>query len=662
MSNIYSRRDFLKKMADLGICLGLTAGGVPLAGCSDETDLKNDVTINGDQKFERVILLGMDGLDPKVLSHLMLRGSLPNFLKLSRMDAYAPLATSNPPQSPVAWASIATGNNPGYHGIYDFLNRRIDGYVPELAVVKANPHNFLGLRRSNFLPVMRGSAFWDYTSSLGVDSTIIRWPVTFQPKQNRARLYSGLGVPDLKGGLGKYSLYTTRFIPGDSKEIDKVMAVMKLNNEIVTYISGPETSGGTAKADLNISILEGGSGIKINVDGESTVAHYRRWSEWVPVSFRVGRMNTVTGIVKFYLNSVEPEFELYMTPVQINPKDPAFVISSPDNYIRDLANELGYFFTLGISEDTNAFSDGALDEEAFITMCDEITEEQEDMLRYELNGFGNGVLSFGFFSSDRIQHMFWAARDPEHPLYNRAYAAKYGHVIDDYYVRMDRVLGEVLEHVNGRTAIMVFSDHGFDSFRRNVHLNSWLAENGFMKLDRTIDRNDSEGGALFQYVDWKNTYAYALGFGGIYLNLKGREQHGIVEPGAHADTVKKEMARKLLRLKDPKHGQMTVKNVYYSSDIYSAGHPDKSPDLIAGFQKGYRASWQTAIGGSPAGILDDNLKKWSGDHIMDPSIVPGILLTNFKINNLSPNLMDIAPTVLDCFGMSVPGMEGKALT
>ena len=661
MSKEYNRREMLEQMLRTGTGVLLAGSSMSLLGCENPQSLP-PLKITKDVKYKRVMTLGMDGLDPKIILQLMGQGQMPNFSRLSKSGHFSTLSTSNPAQSPTAWASIATGSNPGYHGIFDFLDRRVEDYMPNLAISRRNPDNFLGRRKSMFLPAIQGNSFWDYTAAAGIPSTILRWPVTFQPKENNARLYSGLGVPDLRGGLGTYSFYTTARTPSDAKGSHKVTTVKKNGNQIKTYIKGPKiSSDDSAKTELNITLLDGNAGVEIEAQGKVTIIKQQQWSDWFEVKFDVGMFKTVTGIVKFYLNSVSPEFNLYMTPVQINPKDPAFVISNPDEYIKDLANELGHFYTLGISEDTQALSEGKLDEDAFISMCDEITTEQENMLWYELNNFKEGVFSFSFFSTDRIQHMFWATRDPEHPQYNKDYARKYGHVIDDYYRRMDRILGEVMKNIDESTALMTFSDHGFTTFRRTVHINSWLVKNGFMKLTRKVDKKDKDGGSLFRYVDWKNTYAYALGFGSIYLNLKGREKYGIVSTGDHARSVMQNISDKLMKFSDPKDGRLTVKKVYMSSMIYAGSQMDKSPDLVVGFNEGYRASWQTALGGSPAGIIEDNTAKWSGDHIMDPSIVPGFLLTNFKTGHDNPSIIDIAPTVLSCFGMTSPDMDGKAL-
>jgi predicted AlkP superfamily phosphohydrolase/phosphomutase len=627
---------------------------------STETSVSNTDT----KEYKKVILLGMDGLDPKIVSSLMEKGELPNFSKLSETGSCSTLATSNPAQSPVAWASIATGNNPGYHGIFDFLGRRISDYMPVLGITKPNPKNIFAKREAMFLPVMQGDAFWDHTSGNAVPSTVLKWPMTFQPKQNDAKLYAGLGVPDIKGGLGKYAFYTTREISRDEEGRDKVVKVKRVGNTIQSHISGPNItkvmSRDDAKVDLTINVSDSAK-IEMTVDDKKLILSCGAWSEWVEVRFKLGMMKTVTGIIKFFLNSVEPEFELYMTAVQINPKDPAFIITSPDSYIKELSNDLGYFYTLGMSEDTKALEEGRIDDDTFISMCNEIVDEQEQMLWHELDRLKEGLFAFAFFSTDRIQHMFWATRDPEHPLYEKDYADNYGHVIDDYYRKMDVILGKLLEKLDDNTALMVFSDHGFTTFRRSVHLNSWLVQNGFMKLTKEIPIDDKEGGALFQYVDWKNTKAYSLGFGSIYLNLEGREKHGSVKTGNEAAEVSDNIIADLVNLKDPDNDQPAVKNVYKRDDIYSGSQSPDAPDLVVGFENGYRASWQTAIGGAPAVLMEDNLKKWSGDHIVDPSLVPGILLTNFKPGKAQPGLMDLAPTVLSCFGMTSSDMKGESL-
>jgi len=223
------------------------------------------------------------------------------------------------------------------------------------------------------------------------------------------------------------------------------------------------------------------------------------------------------------------------------------------------------------------------------------------------------------------------------------------------------VLGRILKNIDGQTAVMAFSDHGFSTFRRAVHINRWLAEKGFLNLRHKTADDKKGSGPLFQDVDWGSTYAYSLGFGSIYLNLRGREKNGVVNAGSEARSVLDKLAGGLSGLKDPLNGVRVVKRPYISESIYSGKQMDTSPDMIVGFNNGYRASWQTALGGAPANIFDDNLNKWSGDHIMDPSVVPGIILGNFSTTRGTPGLMDVAPTVLTCFGLTAPDIQGKSL-
>jgi predicted AlkP superfamily phosphohydrolase/phosphomutase len=360
-----------------------------------------------------------------------------------------------------------------------------------------------------------------------------------------------------------------------------------------------------------------------------------------------------------YLDSVKPELRLYLSPIQVDPLNPAFPISSPDDYATELAHNINSYSTLGTPEDTNALSDGCFDDEAFLDLCDKTMAEREKMLWYELERFKEGLLAFVFDTTDRIQHIYWSTSDPEHPAYDNAYAKKYQNVIEDYYRRMDKILQRVLESVERQTVICILSDHGFGSFRRAVHLNSWLVQNGLMVLKEPTP----EGGEpLFKNVVWEKTRAYAVGFSSIYLNLRGREGKGIVNPGNEAEKMKRKIGDVLTSLKDPKSGRAVIRNVYTREDLYSGPYVDDAPDLILGFEPGYRASWQTAIGGAPPKTLEDNLKKWTGDHMCDAPCIPGVFLINRKTCILHPRVIDIAPTILACFQIPQPeNMEGNSL-
>ena len=608
------------------------------------------------QRTDRVILLGIDGLDPTILEKLMDAGELPAFSSIREAGSYARLATSTPPQSPVAWSTIATGSNPGYHGIFDFITRSPGSYLPVHSIVKVNPRNVLGRRNSRFLPMRKGTPFWAITSEAAIPTSVIRWPVTFPPEETFGHMLSGLGMLDLRGSVGRYSFYTTGTIVEDPDKKGDIIRV-SFDSEIArTTIVGPQDS----RVLIEIAINEERSTIKLKIAGKSYPVGEGKWSDWIQLRFSLGLGRHVSGICRFYLDSIKPELRLYLSPIQVDPGKPAFPISYPDKYATELVHNIGNYSTLGIPEDTHALSDGCLDDEAFLSLCNDIMVEREKMLWYELGRFKEGLLACVFDTTDRIQHIYWSTTDAEHPGYDEMHAKKYHNIIEDYYKRMDKILSRVLESIDQQTVIFIMSDHGFGSFRRAVHLNSWLVQNGLMVLRKPAQ--DDEGDPLFKNVVWERTKAYALGFSSVYLNLRGREGKGIVNPGDEAEQLKRKIASVVAGLRDPKTGRTVVRNVYTKEDLYSGPYTDDAPDLVVGFEPHYRASWQTAIGGAPPRILEDNLKRWSGDHILDAHYVPGVFLSNRKIRVLHPKVTDIAPTVLTCFQIAKPQtMEGDSL-
>lgn len=594
----------------------------------------------------KVIVLGMDGLDPRILDRLLAAGQLPAFARLSALGGYRQLATSNPSQSPVAWTTIATGCNPGRHGVFDFLRRDPRTYTPELAILKVNPRNPLARRAAMFLPVRKCPAFWNMTSAAGIPTTVIRWPLTLPPDQVSGRMLAGLGVPDLKANLGRYTLYTSGGQsprPQAQEPKGEIVRLTPIRDGYQARIPGPER----ATIPLQLKLHRDRGLAILRIEGRDYEVKEEGWSDWVRLKFTVHLVRTVTGLCRFHLASLAPEVQLYMTPIQVDPRSPAFIISHPDEYASELAAEVGDYHTLGMPEDTNALSDGCFDTDAFLQQCDMVMAEREKMLWHELGRLDRGLLAFVFDTTDRIQHVFWNS-------------PRRDEVIDGYYRRMDAILSRVLEGAGSDTALIVLSDHGFSAFQRAVHLNSWLIENGFMAL-KSADRKAS----LFRNVDWPRTAAYALGFSSIYLNLRGREGSGTVDP-AEAPALKRRIADKLANLHDESVGGASlprvIERVYTSEELYHGPCVAEAPDLVVGFKPGYRTSWQTAVGGCPEGLIEDNHESWSGDHLVDPSHVPGVFFANCPILAKEASVADIAPTILRFLALPLPPeMEGKEL-
>ncbi len=603
--------------------------------------------------YSRVLILGMDGLDPARVARMVGAGELPAFARLQREGRLGELATSNPAESPVAWSSLATGCNPGKHGIFDFIHRDPRGYVPRLSLQRSETGKLTS--GGGYVCARHRPGFWRHTSDLGVPTTVVRWPVTFPAEPVNGRFLAGLGVPDVCGRLGRHTLYTTA---AHKEDEESVLPVAWKRNRIVTHLMGPEVTGlaraRPSRAKLVIERTD--NGVALSVGTQCHHVELGQWSDWFNVRFQWGPVRICDALVKFHLAGVNPDLCLSSTPPQIDPKNQLWPLTQPADYGSELADLLGPFYTLGMPEDTHAVTEGRYGLGAFLQQCDEIDRQRRAMLECELNRFDEGVLAFVFDAGDRVQHMFWCIDDPTSPTFDPIRAREYGHVIPDLYRQMDGVLETALTSVDDDTAVFVVSDHGFTSFHRAVHVNRWLVENGFMVL-----KDKGEGRSLLQDVDWSRTQAYAVGFTGIYLNRAGRESSGTVKAGDDAQGVLRGLTAGLCGARDPDSGASMVRNTYLGDEIYWGPHVADGPDLLIGFEPGYRASWQTALGGVPGGVVIDNDKLWAADHLVDPTAVPGVLGTNLPIACELPVGIDLAPTVFDCLGLPVPdGLDGSS--
>jgi len=607
----------------------------------------------GESKMKKkIIILGIDALDPEITERLMDEKRLPNFLKLKNSGTYSKLKTTVPSESVVCWTSFSTGLNPGGHGIFDFIMRDPKTYIPYLSLneVKEEIREInLGkfIFRFKKLKVEnrnKGKNFWEILSQKNIPSYIFFCPNTFPAKPIKGKMLSGMGVPDLYGLIGRFSFYTTKPLSEEDKESrGKIISVKVKDSLIETFIYGPRINYKERNTEstipLKIRIIPEKK-IEINLLGKKIFLQEGEWSSWQRLYFKTGFLGKVYGIVRFYLKSIEPEFALYMSPINFDPLNPVFPISYPKNYVKRFAKKWGLFYTQGMPHDTWALSENRLDEKAFLQHTDMILEERRKILEEELNKFKAGVFFFYFDTLDVIQHMFWRYIDKEHPLYEEN--SPYQDTIFKYYEKMDEILGKVLERIDEDTILIVLSDHGFSSFRRTVNLNRWLLEEGYLHLKEGF----REGKELFEGIDWSRTYAYAIGFGGIYLNKIGREKYGIVDEKEEM-RLKEEISWKLKNLKDPEKGESVISAVYKNEEIFSGPYAQEGPDLFVGTKWGYRVSWKTALGMVPENLIEDNSKKWSGDHLIDPELVPGVLFINRKMNLDNPKITDIVPLILD---------------
>jgi predicted AlkP superfamily phosphohydrolase/phosphomutase len=608
---------------------------------------------------EKVIIVGIDAMDPRITEQLIREGRLPNFARLKQEGTYSPLATVVPPESVVAWTSISTGTGPGSHAIFDFIMRDPATYIPylsfnDVAIGKGNER--MQVRR-------KGDTFWNILSRNNVPCFLYFFPNTFPPEAINGAMLSGMGVPDLYGMIGRYSFYTSRPLKAEDKESrGKIVHVEAENNVIRTELYGPKIAAGgrqptavESTVALHIRCNPGAGNAVLEFQKARIMLAEGAWSGWQRVAFSIGPFRKAYGIVRFYLKSVQPEFELYASPVNFSPENPLFPISYPHDYSRLIAKKDGFYYTQGMPNDTWALTEERLDEKAFLEHVDTILQERETILNERLRSFKGGVFFFYLDTLDAVQHLFWRYLDVRHPLHEDN--SPYQDTIFKYYEKIDRIIGEIRNAIGDESTLIVLSDHGFNTFRRSVNLNRWLLENGYLSLKEGVQ----EGRELLEDVDWSMTKAYSLGFGGIYLNMAGREYYGIVNENEARD-LKEEIVKKLAQFRDPKTGETVVNNVYRQEEAWSGPHAGEGPDLFVGFKAGFRSSWQTALGAVPNVIFADNRSKWSGEHLIDAALVPGVLFVNRKIDVRNPSLLDIAPTLLDLFGVSKPAvMQGKSL-
>jgi predicted AlkP superfamily phosphohydrolase/phosphomutase len=630
----------------------------------------------GRADVRRVVVLGLDGLDPQLARDFMDKGLLPHFRKLREEGSFAELGTTHPAESPVAWSSFQTGCNPGKHRIFDFLTPNRGTYLPELssARILPSPRSIrLGARRIAIgRPTIRSGrksrSFWKVLSDHGIFSTVQRVPITFPPEKIDGVLLSGMCVPDIVGSQGTYFLYSNDPLDRERNLISGRLLPVDLGDDgegklvVKAQLEGPghrfAGDGAPVRVPFEIRVRGDGAHGDLIVGGRAHPMTLGEYTPWISLGFKVGLGARVRGICRFYLIETSPRFRLYVTPIHIDPYRPALPISHPFSYAPYLARTQGAFATLGVAEDTSALNEGVIDEDAFLQQTYAIHRERERMLFDALEKTPRGCVVCVFDISDRVQHMFFRCLEEDHPANRGRDAGKHRGVIQRMYEDLDDLLGRVMAEIDERTVLLVMSDHGFKSFRREVNLNTWLYRNGYMALKT----EKPSGKDMFQDVDWSKTRAYSLGFAGIYLNLVGREKQGVVKGGEEAEALKREIARNLQDLSDGKEKSKPVCRVYSASEVYSGPYVSDAPDLIVGFRAGYRMAWNAVTGGLSDAVIEDNTRLWSGDHNFDPSQAPGALFCNRKILTENANIVDIAPTALDLLGVDVPEYcDGRSL-
>jgi len=666
----YTRRDFIKTSAAATAFTALN----PLPGFARPPRVSR---ANG----RKVIVVGFDGVDPFLCELLMQQGRLPNLSRMRQAGGYRRLGTSNPPQSPVAWANFINGAGPGSHGIFDFIHRDPTRQVypffaaaetmPGLGYVELGDYklqfDFWPFKHVPPQTVLKrdGIPFWDYLDAAGIPSTFYCLPSNYPPSPSthgNHRCLSGMGTPDLLGTYGTYQYFAedapaTPKSEGGGRRVrlnfdGESSSPFAITGPPNTFLKDPKPSEVPCAVhrdrEANSAILE--------VNNRTLVLKQGDWSDWVDIEFNLETLaitpdQKVNGLVRFYLQEVSPIFKLYVSPVNADPRNPAIDISEPPAFVKGIGDRLGAFYTTGFQEDHKALSNKVFNDDEYVRQAGMVLNERLALYEHALSDYDDGLLFFYFSSTDMQAHMLWWNTDDPHPYRSKPEAKHYNNHIHEIYERMDAIVGDLVKRHGDKAHIMIMSDHGFSNFRRQFNINTWLRDNGY------LGPPDCTG--VLSDVDWSRSRAFGLGINSVYLNMKGREVYGIVEPGQEREQLLDELVLKLQEVRDV-DGRKVIRTVYRADKIYQGPSLKYSPDLIIGYHRDYRCSWAACLGDITEDMLLDNTSAWAADHCMDPVELPGVLFSNRPVASATADLTDLGPSILTHFNLPVPGnMTGK---
>jgi predicted AlkP superfamily phosphohydrolase/phosphomutase len=575
------------------------------------------------------LILGFDAFDPKMFEDLHGRGLMPNLARLVAMGGYSRFQVANPPQSEVSWTSIATGLNPGAHGMFDFVHREPSSYTPFLSLLPTRRR--LGV--TSFVRPYRATTIFDVATKRGYPATSLWWPGTFPARADSpVRTLPGLGTPDLMGRLGVGCLYTSD--PDGPERMGKTPVRRLVPERRGCYRqavfgptqrkrSGPET----LTIDLRLEVKDERSAV-LTIGGQTVNLMVGEWSPILVLKFRVKTFISVRALTRVILTATTPSTTVYFLPLQLHPLSPIWPYGSPGNFVKRTWKSCGPFLTVGWPQDTTGLEDGCITDDQFLALCSDIFSTRARILLHHLEDFREGVLASVFDTLDRVQHMFWRDR-PD--------------IVEAWCRMLDGLVGTVLERfpaAGGDRRLVILSDHGFDRWEHAVHLNRWLIDQGYLTAT-----GPGTSGSL-KDVDWRETQAYGVGLNSIYLNLAGREGEGIVPADRRRDLGER-IRSQLLRWTGP-DGQPVMQNVWLNEQIFSGPLAGHGPDLVIGYSPGYRASSDTGLGAWKASALEANRAHWGADHCFDAGSVPGVVFANRDLADLPrPSYRDVPRLTVD---------------
>lgn len=642
----------------------LASGAIGLhVGCGESARM----TANG----RRVIVLGLDGLDPQIVRALMDEGRAPNFRKLAAMGAFRKLGTTMPALSPVAWSTFITGQDPGSHTITDFIMRDPRTYEPYFSIWETRPaartislgDYQLAIGGPGIVNKRVGIPFWTYLADAGIPSTVIKIPTNFPVEDTATRAVSGMGTPDLADSFGQFNYYTSdpaEEYPGLTGGLVHRVAVR--DGRADAKLQGPSNAlrqdASTLAVSFTVDVDPANPAVVVGIQGQRFLLQEGEYSEWVAVRFEMlSWLAGISGVCRFYLKQAHPHLQLYVTPINIDPASQSMPVTHPPEVGGEIASEIGPFWTKGLPSDTKALDYRILDDEGYVRQAELILEDRIRLFEHEWERFRDGFFFFYVSSTDQDTHMLWRNMDESHPMHG-ASDPRFSGYIHHLYEEMDRLVGRVLPAADDGTLVLVCSDHGFAPFSRQFHLNSWLRREGYLAVKGHAESKES---ASVSDIDWSKTAAYGIGFNGLYMNRVGREGQGLLSDG-EAQRVANRIAGELEAIRDSETGERPIHRVYRREEVYTGEFTPDAPELLVGYTPGYRSSSASVIGDSGREILNLNPWAWAGDHSMAHELVPGCLFSSQPLRRNDPRIADLPVTILEFFGIPKPfDMQGSTL-
>lgn len=611
----------------------------------------------------RVVIIGLPGVDPDWVDRW--RRDLPELDRLLSGQRNAHLETTLPPNSAAAWTTFATGTLPGQHGVYGLIGRDpatyrpVHGVMQTEAPVYAEDGTLLtppGAKMSR-----SGTPFWRIAAAAGDRVKLLWVPWVWAPDEPaRVQVLAGEGLPDLRLTNSTFALFGTDLddaaaaadVPGGD------LVRLAGGGPYTALIPGPDDArGGRATLPLTLAI-NGVDRVILDAGDQHLEGRVGAFTDWVTLRFHVSEQTQVAARVRFFPIEVGDIVRLYMTPLTVDPREPWLPAASPVEYGKQVFQTYGDWKAVGWTFDTSGLSSDQVPEAVLAAEIRDLFQRRLQILLGEL-GRRDAELFVGVLGgADAVSHMFMRLSDPSHPAYDERLAGAYGGLLKEIYVDIDRGIGEVRSRLRSGDTLIVLSEAGFQTFRREFQVNTWLVERGYLKLAPGVARGDDTA-LTRETVDWRHTTAYAMGSGFVYLNLKGREAQGNVLP-ARARPLLQEMASRLLEVHDGR--APVLSRVLLGEDLYHGAAAASAPDLVLAMSEGYQVGRASSLGRVPAELLSDNRRRWSGDHAAsDPNEVQGLLATNLDTPPKAPRLVDISPTALALLGIPAPSdAEGRS--